>query len=265
MKPPEEEVKAGAPEWVVTFGDMMSLLLTFFVLLLSFSTMEAQKFKVIAGFMREAFGVRSEQTYSGVPMGTTILSTETRETAEPKDELDLVQKIRVEMEKAKITRKGSVEVTERGVAVRLDGELLFDSGRAELKSEGTGILDGIAGLAALRSEQFEVEGHTDDVPIKTSRYPSNWELATARAGAAARYLIDKGIPPTRIRAVGYADTRPIVANDSPENRAQNRRVEFLFVREAPTTKSEPSRADPDSAESLLPSVGLTAEPAVGQE
>ena len=94
MELPEDEIKPGAPEWVVTFGDMMSLLLTFFVMLLSFSTMEASKFKIVAGYMREAFGLQYDANYVGIPMGTTILSTDAREHARVSDELDLLQKVR---------------------------------------------------------------------------------------------------------------------------------------------------------------------------
>ena len=87
--------------------------------------------------------------------------------------------------------------------------------------------------------QVEVEGHTDDLPISSARYPSNWELSTARAGAAARYLIDHGVPAARIRAVGYAETRPLVPNDSRENRGKNRRVEFLFARDPQEAEAAP--------------------------
>lgn len=229
MQPPQDEVKPGAPEWVVTFGDMMSLLLTFFVLLLSFSSVEAEKFKVVAGYMRQAFGLQTERSYTGVPMGTTVLSTDARQSTRPSDQMDLVQKLRRELEQAAMTGRGSVRVTERGVSFRLEGELLFDSGRTELKEEAWPILSRIADLAARRPEQVEVEGHTDDLPIASARYPSNWELSTARAGAATRYMIDHGVPASRIRAVGYAETRPLVPNSSSENRAKNRRVEFLFA------------------------------------
>jgi chemotaxis protein MotB len=249
MEPPQDEVKPGAPEWVVTFGDMMSLLLTFFVLLLSFSSVEAEKFKVVAGYMRQAFGLQTERSYTGVPMGTTILSTDARQTTSPADELDLVQKLRRELERQSMTGRGSVRVTERGVSFRLEGELLFGLGQAELRDDALPILNRIADLAARRAEQVEVEGHTDDLPISSARFPSNWELSTSRAGAAARYLISRGVPASRIRAVGYAETRPLVPNTSKENRSQNRRVEFLFARdpqgdEPPLTVPADTQAPP---------------------
>ena len=231
MQPPPDEVKQGAPEWVVTFGDMMSLLLTFFVLLLSFSSMEASKFKMIAGYMREAFGLQVEDNYSGIPMGTTIMSTDARRQRESAEELDLVQNIRKEMEKADVTKRSSVQVTERGVSLRLEGELVFGSGSAELRPEALPLLDKVAAIALERVERLDVEGHTDSLPIQNERFPSNWELSSARAGSAARYMISRNVPRSRVRAVGYADTEPIAANDTPQNRALNRRVEFLFVRE----------------------------------
>lgn len=230
MQPPPDEVKPGAPEWVVTFGDMMSLLLTFFVLLLSFSSTEASKFKMIAGYMREAFGLQAEESYSGVPMGTTILSTDARRQRESAEELNLVQNIRKEMEKAGVTKRSSVTITERGVSLRLEGELVFASGSAELRPEVLPLLDQIAGIALQRAERLDIEGHTDNLPIRNKQFPSNWELSSARAGSTARHMISNNVPPSRVRAVGYADTEPISANDTPDNRALNRRVEFVFLR-----------------------------------
>lgn len=246
-KPPSDEVKQGAPDWVVTFGDMMSLLLCFFVLLLSFSTMEMEKFKVVAGFMRQAFGVQKENSYTGVPMGTTIMTTQTRTSTTAADEIELIERIRRALEQAGLGGKGSVNVTRRGVAVRLEGEVVFESGSAELKRANTKIFDEIVRIARSRPGEIEVEGHTDDVPIATSTYPSNWELSTARAGQAVRYMIERGMPRSRIKAVGYADTRPVAPNQTPEDRAKNRRVEILFVRPpAARAGTEPSPAPPSS-------------------
>jgi chemotaxis protein MotB len=251
VRPEADEAPKGAPEWVVTFGDMMSLLLTFFVLLLSFSTMEAQQFKMVAGYMREAFGLQTQESYTGVPMGTTILSTDARQSTRADDEMDLVKAIRKEMERAGMTEHASVQVTERGVAVRLEGEVLFDSGRSKLKNDALQLVDQIAAMAAASEGEIEVEGHTDDIPISSTVYPSNWELSSARAGAAARYLIAQGVPAGRIRAVGFADTRPVAPNDSAANRAKNRRVEFLFVREDEAQAlpaQAPDRLEPIEAE-----------------
>jgi chemotaxis protein MotB len=248
LKLPEEDAKPGAPEWVTTFGDMMSLLLVFFVLLLSFSTMEMEKFKVVAGFMREAFGLQSELTYTGVPMGTTILSTDARSTTTTDDEVNLAKEVREAMKSAGLGGRGAVRVTERGVAIRMDGEVLFESGRAELKPEARALLDRIAEIAASQPGVVEVEGHTDDLPIRNERFPSNWELSSARAGAAARHLVSRGVSPDRIKAVGYADTRPVAPNTGPESRAGNRRVEFIFVRSTDGTGHAPPEPIPAGAE-----------------
>ncbi len=234
--------KRGAPEWVVTFGDMMSLLLVFFVLLLSFSTMEIQKFKVVAGFMREAFGLKTRLNYSGIPMGTTILNTDARDTTTPQIELDLMQQVQEALRQAGLERRASVQVTHKGVSIRLEGEVLFESGEATIQPRAGEILDRIAAIARTQPGSVEIEGHTDDVPIANTRFPSNWELSGARAAAAARYLIERGVPAERIRAIGFADTRPVVPNDTPENRAKNRRVEFVFVRPpAGETRSAPQQ------------------------
>ena len=229
---PAPDVKPGAPEWLVTFADLMSLLLTFFVLLLSFSTVEEQKFNAATGSIRSAFGMHSEISPINRPTGSKILPSKTQQEAgDPNAKPRLVVvRLRQALEKSGMQDHGRVRVTERGTVLELDGELLFDSGRSDLKQAAAPVLDSIADVAQSVGGRIEIEGHTDDVPIATSRFPSNWELSAARAGAAVRYLSDHGVGADRLSAVGYADTRPIVSNDSPEHRARNRRVEFLFVK-----------------------------------
>ncbi|RMG90551.1 MAG: flagellar motor protein, partial [Candidatus Dadabacteria bacterium] len=125
---------------------------------------------------------------------------------------------------------GAAEVTmdEEGVTVRVEGKLLFPSGSAELKPEAAAVLDRIAALIKKYTFDLYILGHTDSVPIHTERFPSNWELSSARATAALRYLVERGADPARLVAVGFADSRPIAPNDTPEGRARNRRVEFVF-------------------------------------
>ena len=101
------------------------------------------------------------------------------------------------------------------------------------------LLNHVTDIAVERTEHLDIEGHTDDLPISNAKFPSNWELSSARAGTAARYLIGRDFPPSRVRAVGYADTKPVAPNDSAENRARNRRVEFVFLRVEDDTTSVP--------------------------
>src|SRR5690606_18601832 len=121
-----------------------------------------------------------------------------------------------------------VVVNERSVSFRVNSEILFDTSQADLSRSGLSVLRRIVGVLSDTSHEVTVEGHTDSVPVRRNvRYPSNWELSSARAGGVVRYLQANGIDRTRLKAVGYADTRPIADNHTPDGRASNRRVELV--------------------------------------
>lgn len=123
-----------------------------------------------------------------------------------------------------------VRIVRNRMVVELPEGVLFDSGRAQLKDDGQATLAQVAGvLSQLESREFQIAGHTDNVPIRTRRFRNNWELATSRAVNVARYLIDQEVPANRISAAGYADTQPVSSNETPEGRAQNRRIEIVLV------------------------------------
>ncbi len=121
-----------------------------------------------------------------------------------------------------------VEVQERQVRVEMQDEILFPLGSAELGEQGESLLDRLLDGLAARDISIRVEGHTDDLPIATAQFPSNWELSSYRATTVARYLIDRGVDQSRIEVSGYADTRPRAPNDNPQNRARNRRVSLVL-------------------------------------
>ena len=122
-----------------------------------------------------------------------------------------------------------VVVNERSVSFRVNSEILFDSSQADLSRSGLSVLRRIVGVLGETGHEITVEGHTDSVAVRRNvRYPSNWELSSARAGSVVRYLQANGIASTRLKAIGYADTRPIGDNHTPEGRARNRRVELLI-------------------------------------
>ena len=225
-----DKPRAGAPEWLVTFADLMSLLLTFFVLLLSFSNTEIVKFRTMAGSVRNAFGMKSEIAISDLPMGNNLMPFEDPIQGGGKDpKQEVKEKVEAVLKDSGLGAEGAVEVTERGVLLRLQGDLLFDSGSVAFKSKSLPLLDRLAVYSASVAHPIEVDGHTDDVPIATVVYPSNWELSAARSGSAVRYLAEKGVPAARMRATGHADTVPVAPNETPEGRAKNRRIEILFV------------------------------------
>lgn len=233
-----DEPKAGAPDWMVTFADLMSLLLTFFVLLLSFANMEVVKFKSAVGSIQNALGLKSVFELSDVPSGNELLDHENPQEGDGQAvQEQIVEELERILEQAGLQNSGTAKVSKRGVVLQLEGDLLFASGEAAISPKALPVLDALSAYIAGQSRFVDVVGHTDDVPIATAVYPSNWELSAARAGQAVRYLSEKGVKPFRMRAIGQAHTVPVSENTTPEARANNRRVEFVFVAEPETSES----------------------------
>jgi len=232
----EEECKCegGLPGWLATFADLMSLLLTFFVLLLSFANMDAQKFKQMLGSIKDAFGVQVERPEADF-VAFSPSQYERKEVKLDKDTkqlLSMILQVKALLdENKKLKKEVHVSAENDGVLIRVSSGVMFDPGKATLKPTAYPVLNEV--IKILKNNNFDlvVRGHTDDRPIHSKEFPSNWELSAARAAAAVRYLIEKGgINPARLKAVGYADTRPLVPNTSETNRAINRRIEFYFHR-----------------------------------
>jgi chemotaxis protein MotB len=139
---------------------------------------------------------------------------------------DMVNKFRAMIDSGKLR----VRVVRGRMVVELSENILFDSGRAELKAEGQEALTQVAGvLGSIDARDFQIAGHTDNIPIKSARFPSNWELSTRRAVEVTRFLADKGVDPSRLSAAGYADTQPVASNADAEGRRQNRRIEIVLM------------------------------------
>jgi len=284
------ECVPGLPAWMGTFADLMSLLMCFFVLLLSFAEMDVLKFKRLAGSMREAFGVQNQVEVNAVPKGTSIIAQEfspgkpdptplqmvmqqttdtdhqtlevlceakieeavanacdesTENSQEKKEQISefVAQKL-MEMEEKAETKaeeiaekmqeevaKDMVEIETQGrrIIIRIQEKGAFSSGSATLQDEFIPVLDKLIDMLESIEGHIAVEGHTDDIPIKTFMFPSNWDLSVARALEVAHGLFDDGyIKQERFSVAGYADTRPLVPNDSSDNRKKNRRVEIIL-------------------------------------
>ncbi|WP_031432666.1 flagellar motor protein MotB [Methylomarinum vadi] len=262
----------GAPMWLATFADLMSLLMCFFVLLLSFATMDANKFKKMSESMMNAFGVQRQIPADDVPMGTSIIaqhfspaqteptlleevkqSTNQNDTqldvsAENMEDLKkkiLEEKINQIKEQAEKIRKslkkeideGLVTVETEGlrIIIRINEKGSFPSGSAVLKAGFEPVMDKITESVNHSVGRVAIAGHTDDVPIATDWYRSNWELSASRSVTVAHYMLTKKeTDPKRIVVEGYADTRPLVPNDTPKHRAMNRRVEIIIQQDDPT-------------------------------
>ncbi len=219
-------IKQGLDEWVMTYGDMMSLLLTFFVLIVSFSSMQESKFHEAASSLRNAFGVM------GHPESVIVFDTPLVPNNNPgSQDADLLYEVR-SVEKVILDEdlqdQVAVEIKDEGVLFRIQAPFMFASGSAELKAAPRGVLTRMAHLFNKFPYQVSIQGHTDNVPIRSSRFPSNWELSAGRAVAVARYFQSLGVPPENLAATGYGEYRPLASNDTAEGRSRNRRVEIFL-------------------------------------
>lgn len=268
---------AGIPAWVMTFADLMSLLMCFFVLLLSFSEMDVKKYKQLAGSMANAFGVQDVVKIKDIPKGTSIIKQEFS-PGEPKPTpLNIVQQhttditkqeVEVSLEKHEASDgaqsekfqelieimeqlqeeldqkamklasalqeeidQGNIEVETKGrkIVIRVQEKGSFPSGSADLQPDFIPVMEKIAKVLSKHKGGISVEGHTDSIPIDTEEFPSNWALASARAVSVAHELMaDPRMDQGRFQIKGFAATRALVGNDTPRNRAKNRRVEIVI-------------------------------------
>lgn len=260
---PACECEEGAPEWVVTFGDMMSLLLCFFILLLSFSETDAAKYKDVGGSLEKAFGVQSIVPVLGKPLGMKLVTrnfeTEFIKQAqtnpftgtggpggdesggqgkkEDKDFEEFVKHMLKEnVEKLEeLEAQGIIKLEEDAefLIVRLIGQATFASGKANIENNVIPALVTIGNVIQQSGREIVVAGHTDNIPLKGGGlYGSNLVLSAARAATIVQFFIDHGsVAPEYISMVGYGEYQPIAPNDSEENRQKNRRVDIKLSRE----------------------------------
>ncbi len=220
----EEEQEA----WLITYLDMLTLLLVMLVIMLALAGKgEGQQSEPAmveatqqaAGDQLVALQPSASPIPSIVPLPAPAADTQQDDTSEAKPDLALGDDIEV------IVNDGSI-------SFRISSEILFGSGRAELEDAGLDVIDRLVLTLAASGHRIIVEGHTDNLPIQTERFPSNWELSASRASSVVRYLQLAGIESTRLSATGYADTRPLANNGDEQGRASNRRVELIMQTEA---------------------------------
>ena len=270
----------GLPPWLATFADLMSLLMCFFVLLLSFATVDAVRFKKMAESMKDAFGVQRQIPANEIVMGVSVIKQEwspnvseqsviteiRQETSQVQNEhlkmkesqeeqekkqRELDRQAAIEAAKARLqnelaeqladlqdaldqeVREGLVtlERKESSIIVRIQEKGSFGSGSARLDPEFHEVMARISRVLASKPGRITVAGHSDNIPISTGRFRSNWELSSARAVTVLHSMLrNKDIAEDRVVVEGLADTRPVVDNSSPQNRAKNRRVELILTR-----------------------------------
>ncbi|MDH4046678.1 MAG: flagellar motor protein MotB [Gammaproteobacteria bacterium] len=257
---PAKASKAGLPGWVMTFADLMTLLMCFFVLLLAFSEMDVVKFKQLSGSMKDAFGVQAEVEVRTIPKGTSVIA---QEFSPGKPETTPINEVRqftinsnlntldamerVEREKdatedhvSRIRLALREEIENGSVSVQVEGSKIiiqilekasFESGFADVRPDFLPVLTKISHLIDKNVGMVTISGHTDDIPIANERFRSNWDLSTSRAVSVAHELLRNAeLTPARFVVTGHADTRPRADNRTAENRAKNRRVEISIIR-----------------------------------
>lgn len=193
--------------WIFTYGDMVTLLLVFFVLLLTFCKTDVEKFKSVA------------ESFKPTPPGTPFFLS-----GQP----SVLEQLAQEAETVEVPEEQFVTLDDRGVVVSFRDSALFDPGSAKILPKAReSLLKFVKFLYALPNKLI-IEGHTDDRPTSTAQYPSNWELSSARASSVARFLEREGLNGDRMTVIGFAEHRPRFRNDSEEKRALNRRIDVII-------------------------------------
>lgn len=223
-------------EWMGTYSDMVTLLMTLFVLLYSMSSVDAAKvqaisnaFSVLSG--KAADSILEYDKYEGTEpiIGGESKVENTIEESENIENRTMYESVKEFVQENRLDSTIEIAQNEKGVVLQLKDSILFQSGQAELKTESSEILDKINTLISIMPNSVIIEGHTDNIPISNSKFKDNWDLSSIRATNVLRYFTEiKKQDPTKFRAAGYGEYKPKVENNSDENRAQNRRVNILI-------------------------------------
>ena len=249
----EHEKEPNHERWLVSYADFITLLFAVFVTLYAMSQTDKKKIEEVVESMRDSFGYSKSSPASKpsvIESGTISVVPGMRKISQPgsrrarskggdQDFRATKASIEAYLMKTGAQSKVSVTVNQRGLVVSLKEAGFFDSGSATLKQSSFALLNDVVESLASYSNGVRVEGHTDDVPISSHAFPSNWELSTARATNVVQYLIKQDdFEPSNISATGYGEYRPIAENDSDEGRRKNRRVDLVLLSEQ-SEKGEP--------------------------
>lgn len=255
--PPEPE---NLDRWLVSYADFITLLFAFFVVMYAISSLNEGKYRVLSDSLVTAF--KADPTTQGVgrvelvdphmtgirPVKTPV-SPQVIERQRQADRMKDIAKDILEV-MAPLVKQGVVSVieTDRGITIEINDSLLFSPGQAALSNSAILAMRSVAAVIGTTEFPVTIEGHTDNIPISTAQYPSNWELSAVRATTVLRLFMDSGVSPSRLTAIGYGDQRPVSENLTAEGRARNRRVAIQIeaALPAPIAAAEPARAIPPS-------------------
>lgn len=235
--------------WLVSYADFITLLFAFFVVMYAISSLNEGKYRVMSDSLVSAFreSPKSEKLVelaskhpemlsgSGKPIGKMLQQPKDEAAAERERAAERMKKVAKNVLDVMqpLVQEGRVRVTQspRGVTVEINASVLFKSGEAVLQMQSMDSLAAVARVLAQVENPVQVEGHTDNVPINSATFPSNWELSSSRAGSVVRLFTEQGVPAARMVAIGYADNRPVDTNATQEGRSRNRRVNVLILNE----------------------------------
>jgi chemotaxis protein MotB len=233
------QVQDNHERWLISYADFITLLFAFFVVMYSLSSPDNGKYRLFTASLSESFKSLGQQ--ETVPpaneneelLKTLVAKRDSKLLEQIRNQKEAMQAIVSDVNRAisPLLKSGQVMVTqsEHGIKIDINASALFNQGDARLLGDASETLTEVAKVLKNGSQAIEVEGHTDDVPIKTPQFPSNWELSSARASSVVRLFIDNGVDAKRLSAVGYADNHPLQPNDTPEGRALNRRVTVIIL------------------------------------
>jgi chemotaxis protein MotB len=218
--------RAGTDRWLVSYADLVTLLLAFFASAYAVSDLNAAKARPAAEAIRRALG--HPETPPDAAVAPLVVAPPVVQAPAPAA-APVWDRLRVVLADEIAKGRARVATSQADVVLSLPEAAAFESGRAELNADARGVLGRFATVLVEAGLEARIEGHTDDVPIASARYSSNWELSTARASGVVAALVAQGVDPVRLSAAGYGEFHPKVPNDSAANRAQNRRVDIVLV------------------------------------
>ena len=278
MRKKRVEEHENVERWLVSYADFITLLFAFFVVMYAISSVNEGKYRVMSDSLVNAFreapttdkaiqmGTRNAEILpgTGMPIGKAVQHPQgnTPERQQAAERMKKVAKSVLEAMQP-LARNGKVRVTQspRGITVEINASLLFNSGDAVLQAQTAQALAAVAKVLAGVDNPIQVEGHSDNVPISSPAYPSNWELSSARAGSVVRLFAELGVPTTRMVAIGYADNQPLDTNATAEGRARNRRVNVLILNEIGGAAQELSlQGEPLTGPATAPNTPSTIAP-----
>lgn len=236
----EAHGESGSLRWLLTYADMITLLMAFFIMLYSMSILNLSRFRQVAVSIRSGMdGTMSGQGRAALANGGQMEYGSPLITGEYSGvPWEAIKEMQVLVHKTHLEDTISFRQDERGIVISLvTDKALYAKGQADLSAESKRILSIVADLIKKVPNQVMVEGHTCDLPVSSAKYPSNWELSTARAATVVRYFIEQGIPASRLSAAGYADSKPLPFT-GPLNRERNRRVDVIILKSAQPSRSE---------------------------